>query len=111
MLIRFDLAGHASARIPPDTISLKILLEQNRFGMACGKSTGHGSQGHSEWVHQHELPPRLIWPLNLYEIGLSALAATRRTVSRQLVRWRGVQKDQTDQAAKRIRKSERLESR
>lgn len=38
--------------------------------------------------------------------GLSAVEAMRHTISRHLLRWRGVQKDATDQDPERLKRSE-----
>ena len=42
------------------------------------------------WLYQHASPPRLTWPLMLYEIPTSRVKEIERTVSKYLRRWLGI---------------------
>ncbi len=42
------------------------------------------------WVYYHGLLPQLIWPVTLYDIGLSVVEATEHTISRHHRRRLGV---------------------
>ncbi|XP_059807673.1 uncharacterized protein LOC132381975 [Hypanus sabinus] len=43
------------------------------------------------WIFRHELLPRLMWPVMLYDIALSMIEGLERRINRYLRRWLGVQ--------------------
>ncbi|VDI83152.1 Hypothetical predicted protein [Mytilus galloprovincialis] len=42
------------------------------------------------WIYQHGLPPRISWPIMLYEITLTRVEKLERTINRHLRKWLGV---------------------
>ena len=42
------------------------------------------------WLFQNGLLPRLMWPLMLYEIAMTAVESLEKTINRHLRRWLGV---------------------
>ena len=42
------------------------------------------------WCFQHGLLPRLLWPLQVYEVSLSRVESIQRHISKHLRKWLGV---------------------
>ena len=72
-----------------DTKSIIEMRNQTNIWIdSLDKSGLPGS--YKTWCYQHGIPPRLTWPLFIYDVPLSTVEELERTVSRYLMRWLNV---------------------
>ena len=72
-----------------DTSSVKQLRIELREWLSAIDKTGLPGI-YKAWIYQHGVLPRLLWPLLIYEVPLTAVESLERAISQFLRRWLGL---------------------
>ena len=72
-----------------DTSSVHQLRIELREWLDAIDKTGLPGK-YKAWIYQHGVLPRLLWPLLIYEVPITAVESLEKTISQFLRRWLGL---------------------